>query len=471
MKKLEDDQKKFMRDHGFESFLSLSDFKVHVRLVEWVMQKIIRIFVSIDTVVIVFDKLLTQQILGLRDGNTPVKLSGSNEAVKEIKSFYHGHLNNNRLGTGACEKLLLLLHKKEKFIRTFMIYLFGTILCPATRNYVNMDYFHSLVDISKLIDYDWSTHVVSSLMREVKKYQSFSRNQREIAYMYHLEMPTTGLKLRNMQYNTPRICHVTNGDFEYAAFVDRSRMSLSYVTYGSRSFCPRDQIPYLNQSNADAKGIKADVPEVAGAEDVGDVGGDDIGIGDVALGSTSLDEWIRMSASSSQGTQKHNIKWRKETESTLDVFKKCMMDLHTKRTGKMISEISNALHARDAVAGNGNVDANPTNTTHDDAPQDVAFEALSKDTSGGTDNVRSSPSSLGFIMARRSGSLDTTSILKDGWIPCFTQVFRNAMKARDEMNNEVMACWIEMFNEECREESKMQSNIKKICVLSFLNVC
>uniref|UniRef100_A0A0E0KPE5 Uncharacterized protein n=1 Tax=Oryza punctata TaxID=4537 RepID=A0A0E0KPE5_ORYPU len=499
MKKLVNDQKKFIRDHGFLSFLSLSEFKVPIRLVEWVMQKM-----NPDLCeyryrgkVIVFDKLLTQQILGLRDGNTPVKLSGSSEAVKEIKSSYHGHLNNNHLGMGVCEKFLLSLHNEEKFVMTFMIYLFGTILCPATGNYVNMDYFYSL-----------------------------------ISYMDHL---------KNANYCTTLP--------EYAAFVGRYRMNLSYITHGSRPFRLRDQIPNLNQSNADAKGVKADVLEGAGAEDVGDVGGDDIEISDIALGSVFLDEWIRMSASCSQGTQKHNIKLREETKSALDMFKKCMMDLHAKRT-----------------------------------------EALSKDASCGTDSVRSSPSSLGFVMEHRSGSLvasdpcdapsfnlfdeidpeyistqemkdstvivlrvpspvaqssaaskpssplaaasasraahstvvvrspspvpqsptaantstidkrarkdiddggadekkmRTTTEVENVYMRCVTSMpnrrskesssdlpppffklggfhvsleyFRNAMKTRGEMNNEVMAYWIEMFNEEYREESKIPS--------------
>ncbi|KAF2918975.1 hypothetical protein DAI22_08g099932 [Oryza sativa Japonica Group] len=41
------------------------------------------------------------------------------------------------------------------------------------------------------------------------------------------------------------------------------------------------------------------------------------------------------------------------------------------------------------------------------------------------------------------------------------------MKPRGEMSNEVLACWIEMFNEECREDSKMQSNIKKYFLYVF----
>uniref|UniRef100_A0A0E0JHT0 Uncharacterized protein n=1 Tax=Oryza punctata TaxID=4537 RepID=A0A0E0JHT0_ORYPU len=191
---LQDDQKKFIKAHGFKSFLSLSTFK--------------------------------------------------------------GTLVSNRLGIGACEKLLLSLHTEEEFIRSFIIYLFSTILCLPIGNYVNMDYFHSSVDINRFSEYDWSTHVVYCLMREVKNYQRFTQTQREVDFQI-------GECLSLLVYNTPRICHVTDGDFEYDAFVNRCRMNIA-LTYGSQTFHPRNQIPYLNQSNAGTEGVKADGKDVAG---------------------------------------------------------------------------------------------------------------------------------------------------------------------------------------------------------------
>lgn len=150
MLQLEPDQKQFIIDNGFESFLSLNNFKVHSRLAEWIMQKMNPEICEFRFrgKVIVFDKLLVQKITGLNDGDLPVKLSGANsEVVKEIRTLYHPYFVSNRLGTGMCEKLLLSLHDEEKFLRTFILYLLATILCPATGNYVNLDYVHSLVDV------------------------------------------------------------------------------------------------------------------------------------------------------------------------------------------------------------------------------------------------------------------------------------------------------------------------------------
>ncbi|EEE68577.1 hypothetical protein OsJ_27072 [Oryza sativa Japonica Group] len=395
MLELKPDQKKFIIDNGFESFLSLSNFKVHSRLAEWIMQKMNPEICEFRFrgKVIVFDKLLVQKITGLNDGDLPVKLSGANsEVVKEIRTLYHPYFVSNRLGTGMCEKLLLSLHDEEKFLRTFILYLLATILCPATGNYVNLDYLHSLVDVKMCSQYDWCTHVASCLMREIRKYQGFSTEQRDsifqigeclpllvIAYMDHLQMPTTGLHLRIIDYNTPRFCHVTDEDFEYVAVVDRCRMNLGYVTYGSRPFHPRNEIPYLAQVHAVVGGSEAENAGVARAEDV-PIGAvqDGVGIGaavaqdSVAQDSASLNEWIRLSASSSQGTtfsaslkssiEKHSAMWQDEFVSALDNFKRDMIDLRAKRTCDMISDISKVLADSNTAVGISEAVSNPPST-------------------------------------------------------------------------------------------------------------
>uniref|UniRef100_A0A0E0EJX2 Uncharacterized protein n=1 Tax=Oryza meridionalis TaxID=40149 RepID=A0A0E0EJX2_9ORYZ len=333
MKKLEPDQIKFIKDNGFKSFLSLSDFKIPPRLVEWVMQKMNPNLCEYryHSKVIVFDRLLTQQILGIHDGNIPVKLGGNIE---------------DRSMIGAPTRSTKVSH---------------------------------------------------------------------IAYVDHLEVPTIGLKLRDIKYNTPRICHVTDGDFKYATFVDRCRTNpLGYVTYGSwlltlhfnldhhilfvaKSDLARrspDIAPslFVGSAPASQSPCKPDIPDLNGKHNNSahhDRGGEK----DMSL-PLSIQAII----------QKHTIKWREETESAVDMFKKCMMDLHTTRTGEMISEISNALGARNATAGSDNVDANPTNTIHDDAPEVNPCEDPTRDVSVGTDSARSSPSSVGFVMARRSAS-------------------------------------------------------------------
>lgn len=53
-----------------------------------------------------------------------------------------------------------------------------------------------------------------------------------------------------------------------------------------------------------------------------------------------------------------------------------------------------------------------------------------------------------------------TPFLRIGGFHVSLEYFREAMKPRGELNNEVTSCWIEMFNANCREDSKMKSSIK-----------
>uniref|UniRef100_A0A0E0LUC1 Uncharacterized protein n=1 Tax=Oryza punctata TaxID=4537 RepID=A0A0E0LUC1_ORYPU len=122
-------------------------------------------------------------------------------------------------------------------------------------------------------------------------------------------MPTTGLQLRTIDYSTPRFCHVTDQDFEYVTVVDHSRMNLSYATYASRPFRPRSEILYLSQPHAIAGGSEVEHTGGARTEDVprgvAEDGSTRAGVpvgGAVAQDYASLDDWMWLSASSSQGT-------------------------------------------------------------------------------------------------------------------------------------------------------------------------
>ncbi|KAF0905179.1 hypothetical protein E2562_000975, partial [Oryza meyeriana var. granulata] len=57
------------------------------------------------------------------------------------------------------------------------------------------------------------------------------------------------------------------------------------------------------------------------------------------------------------------------------------------------------------------------------------------------------------------------SFLTSGGFHISLESFHDAMKPRGEISNEVLACWIAnnfvIFNDKCKEESKMQSIIKK----------
>uniref|UniRef100_A0A0D9VVJ0 Uncharacterized protein n=1 Tax=Leersia perrieri TaxID=77586 RepID=A0A0D9VVJ0_9ORYZ len=370
-------QEKWVCDYGFESFLAVSDFSVKPGLADWIMQKINPDLFEYrrGNRVIVFDKILTRAILGLWDGDLPVNPSGSSEEAKELRAFYKPYFSNDRLGTDSCETLLRTLNDEE----------------------VN--------------EYDWSSHIVRRLMFEIKKYQSFTLEQRQtdfqigeciplllIVYMDHLDLPTTGAEVHIVKYDMPRICHVTNDDFKYVEFADRRKLSTGFLCYGNRPFRPRNEVPYYTvQANVGHAVQRGD--GVQGYAAKGGAGGDSSqgGAGVGAQDSASFDVWVRMPASSSQGSQvpasvqaiivKHSSMWNDKFVSAMEAFQKSMIKMHSKMTADMLSEVTMAMGTRNKAGSTDDVVLNQASTDQTDKTAVPDVPGTSKQqSSGGIDD-------------------------------------------------------------------------------------
>nr|CAB3459551.1 unnamed protein product [Digitaria exilis] len=69
-----------------------------------------------------------------------------------------------------------------------------------------------------------------------------------IAYMDNLELPSVERGTHQINYNIPRICNITNADFDFVMQVDRNKLSLVEL-YGklpvfSPSFLPLPMLPF-----------------------------------------------------------------------------------------------------------------------------------------------------------------------------------------------------------------------------------
>uniref|UniRef100_A0A0D9V2P3 Ubiquitin-like protease family profile domain-containing protein n=1 Tax=Leersia perrieri TaxID=77586 RepID=A0A0D9V2P3_9ORYZ len=380
MTELTPQQRKWVCDYGFEYLLSVSDFTMKPALAEWIMQRINTDLFEYrrGNRVIVFDKVLTRAILGLWDGDLPVNPSGSSEDAKELRAFYKPHFTSNRFGTGTCATLLLSLNDEEHFIRTFFfLFLLATLLCPNTGNYVNLEYLNCLDDVSKVNEYDWSSHIVRRLMFEVKKYQSFTPEQRKndfqigeciplllIAYMDHLELPTTGQEIHIVNYDMPRICHVTDDDLKYVEFVDRRRLSVGFLSYGNRPFRPKNEVPYyVVQANAGDAAQRGD--GVQGDAAKGGAGGD------------SSQAGVGVPTSVQAIIVKHSSMWKDKFVSAAESFQKSMIEMHSKMTTDMISEITKVMGTRNEAGSADDVDLNQASADQPAAPDVIVMPSRS----------------------------------------------------------------------------------------------
>ncbi|KAF0917301.1 hypothetical protein E2562_017477 [Oryza meyeriana var. granulata] len=122
-----------------------------------------------------------------------------------------------------------------------------------------------------------------------------------IAYIDHIQLPTIGLTTHTVNYGVPRFQH----------------------------FRSKKEIPYYADETIQENTTMQD--------------------------SASLDEWIRLSSSSSQGFEmpssiqsvidKNNSIWENDVDSVVAFFSRSMKNLHAKHTAEMISDIKKVLAA------------------------------------------------------------------------------------------------------------------------------
>uniref|UniRef100_K4AIW6 Uncharacterized protein n=1 Tax=Setaria italica TaxID=4555 RepID=K4AIW6_SETIT len=300
---LEDHQNQWINEAGFGALLTLAEFSLPVKLVKWMLKHVdplLREF-RYRNKVIVFNRDLVCKILRLQNGIIPLRLSGDSEDVKKLWEVYK---DGDRAKIAKCKEIVQSNKDRDSFVRAFSLLALGTIYTPGTDNYISLKYLHSLVDISEISTY-WAGHVLDELMNEVKKYHKFTPDRLNkdhqmgscliilvIAYMDHLDLPTDRGG-HQLNYNLPRICNVSNIDFDFVLAVDKNRLSLGN-TFGKLPFHDFSRTPYgaapiVQEHPAPAVGIPApaateEVPDPAATEEIHAV--------------SSLDEWLHQLPSS-----------------------------------------------------------------------------------------------------------------------------------------------------------------------------
>ncbi|CAO2204594.1 unnamed protein product [Urochloa humidicola] len=230
-----------------------------VKLVKWLMKHVDPLLSEfrIGKKFFVINRDLVCKIMRLGRGNMRVQTSSDDvEAVKVVQDLREVYKKGERATIKKCIEVLKGSNDRESFIRAFTLLALGTILCPGTGNYMEMKYLYSLLDTSQVSSYDWAGLVIEELMSEIKKYQKFSPERLEhdhqigscliilaIAYMDHFELPSD--RGHQINYNLPRICNISNRDFEYIMTVDWNKLSLNN-SFGKRPFRPFARTPYAD---------------------------------------------------------------------------------------------------------------------------------------------------------------------------------------------------------------------------------
>ena len=152
----------------------MSEFSIPVKLVAWIMKHIdvdLREF-RLKHKVIVFDKQLVCNILGVPSGEEPVKFTSTADQYEAFQKIREPFMDGFKGKWPKCMEVLTKPKDKDSFMRAFMLLALGSVLCPGTDNATTPRYLYNLQDVSKIKSFDWAGHILHELMNQVRKYQT-----------------------------------------------------------------------------------------------------------------------------------------------------------------------------------------------------------------------------------------------------------------------------------------------------------
>ncbi|XP_054808724.1 uncharacterized protein LOC129310839 [Prosopis cineraria] len=175
-------------------------------------------------------------ILGVPYGGKAIFLDDNSEACQALKKNY--------LGKPFTElKSLVISGKAEKNFETvFLLFTLGTFLCPTTSTTVSMRSIKSLSGKKNVQEYDWSSFVLSELIREISTYKTALRSGRKkknIFYMHHFPLGPTP----SIDGGTP-VMHLWNQHM-VQKWVKLEKESIHGILYGGQANEVSEVLPPL----------------------------------------------------------------------------------------------------------------------------------------------------------------------------------------------------------------------------------
>jgi hypothetical protein len=165
------DQIDFVRDSGFGSLLNVSDFKVRIPFLEWIMSNIVVGVAEFhyNGKRIKFRESMISTVFGIPSANVPIDFSNFPEQyAEEVKGVTDDCLEDKDKPAISCAITLCLAeHNQDAFMRSFMLVALATILCPRTQNSVDLKYLYYLMRSAEIQDYNGSFHLMQCIFSEV----------------------------------------------------------------------------------------------------------------------------------------------------------------------------------------------------------------------------------------------------------------------------------------------------------------
>uniref|UniRef100_A0ACD6AIZ3 Uncharacterized protein n=1 Tax=Avena sativa TaxID=4498 RepID=A0ACD6AIZ3_AVESA len=212
---------------------------------------------------IVFNKEMVVKALGIPRGTRPVVLTGEHEESPH-RDFYRIQYKTAGMRSPIYHAEKLLANDDlddETWFRTFYLVVIGTYFFPGTSSMLPLEYLGSLGDSNIVCEYDWADQIFRHTMSGIKCFQDRCRKADKIGntnpmwaggclpwiaivYMDHLDFPVSTLSTHRINYAVPRASNISDADFKFVVKHDKSRLTLSPHTYGTRPFRAFNVTPY-----------------------------------------------------------------------------------------------------------------------------------------------------------------------------------------------------------------------------------
>uniref|UniRef100_A0ACD5XX05 Uncharacterized protein n=1 Tax=Avena sativa TaxID=4498 RepID=A0ACD5XX05_AVESA len=209
----------------------------------------------------VFNKSLPR-VFGIRCGNKPVELLNKNDPC-ELRDIYKAGSTRAEIATAVALLESCTNTDEATIIRTWDLLCLALVVAPKSSNNISIEYLASMVDPTKTDEYAWDEHLLDLAMAQVdhiRKQKAMPLKLTEgeskyefwitgpfaflgISYMDHLSFPRNCGHVFNK--SLPRVCFVTNNDFDFVVEHDLELKILNNTTvFGWRPFLPLSETPY-----------------------------------------------------------------------------------------------------------------------------------------------------------------------------------------------------------------------------------
>lgn len=177
---LSDDQKQFVRAHGFGHLLNLSVFTVCIPLLDWIMcnfQLGVNEF-QFGNKSIRFTKAMVKQTLGFISGDLPVDINNvPAELIQEASSVSVDYqCAGSKPSISKAIDICKAEHNEEAFIRSFMLVALSTMIAPNSQNSLELHLLNYLMRPADILKYDWATYAFDYIRVEIERFQKYVRS-------------------------------------------------------------------------------------------------------------------------------------------------------------------------------------------------------------------------------------------------------------------------------------------------------